>query len=80
MSPALIFLVTLLAVVVLLNWRFLAASFGKGGSACDWSRIHQRDRDGKKAWFCPSCGREAFMAGKGPPPDCGATYDRSKRK
>jgi hypothetical protein len=75
----LIFLIVLLAVVVLLNWRFLAASFGWGKSACSWSRIHQRDRDGKSAWYCTACQREEFVIGRGPPPDCGARQDGSAR-
>jgi hypothetical protein len=70
MGP-LFFLIALLAIVVVLNWRFLAASFGWKTKPCDWSRNHARDRDGRKAWFCPSCGREEFVTGKAPPPDCG---------
>ncbi len=66
----LIFLIALLAVVVVLNWRFLAASFGTSRKPCDWSRIHSRDRNGEKAWFCPACGNEKFIRGDRPPPDC----------
>ncbi|HSF94444.1 MAG TPA: hypothetical protein VLA52_05400 [Thermohalobaculum sp.] len=69
---ALLFLVTLLAVVVILNWRTLSGAFGAAGKPCDWSRIHPRDRDGKQAWFCPACQREELVSGKGPPTLCGA--------
>jgi hypothetical protein len=79
MTVPLLFLLTLLAVVVALNWRFLAASFGLSGRPCDWSRVHQRDRDGQNAWFCPTCGHEEFVSGEGPPPDCGAADDGRQR-
>lgn len=77
MPVALLFLLVLLAVVVALNWRFLAASFGFRRRPCDWSRIQSRDRDGQRAWFCPACGREEFISGKGPPTDCKAVDNRN---
>jgi hypothetical protein len=64
MAMPLIFLLALLAVVVALNWRFLAASLGLKRRPCNWSRVHSRDRNGKIAWFCPECGREKFVKGK----------------
>jgi hypothetical protein len=73
MAIPLLFLLVLLAGVVVLNWRFLAASFGLSTSPCDWSRIIERDRNGQSAWFCPNCGHEELVSGEGPPPDCGAT-------
>ena len=72
MLYTLIFLVALLIIVVVLNRRLLARGLGMGGSPCDWSRIHGRDREGRRAWFCPACGREELVEGTGPPPDCGA--------
>jgi len=74
MHIALLFLVALLAVVVALNWRTL---FGTG-RPCDWSRIHPRDRDGRRAWFCTACGREELVNGKDPPTVCGAKSEDQK--
>ena len=71
MAIPLLFLLVLLAVVVVLNWRFLTASFGLSEKPCNWSRIHSRDRNGQKAWFCPTCGNEEYVSGKEPPPICG---------
>ena len=76
MTGSLIFLVALLAVVVALNWRLLAAKFGGRVSACDWHRIEQRDREGRRAWFCAACGRAELTDGRNPPPDCGAKLGR----
>jgi len=59
MEMAAIFLLALLAAVLYLNWGTL---FG-GNPRCGWSRIHERDRDGEAAWFCPVCGTEAFVRG-----------------
>ena len=70
MAGSLVFLIVLLICVVALNWRFLAASFGFGGTRCDWWRIDGRDRDGRRAWFCRTCQAEALVDGNGPPPDC----------
>lgn len=75
MDPYLVFLVVLLVGIVALNWRLLAARFGGRPPACDWSRIPERDREGKRAWFCPSCRREALTDG-GRPDDCGARFGR----
>jgi hypothetical protein len=72
MMMPLLFLLALLLIVVVLNWRFLAARFGLGGSPCDWSRIQSRDRNGQNAWFCPACGHEELADGRDPPADCGA--------
>ena len=71
MTPALLFLITLLVCVVALNWRFLAARFGKDGTPCDWWRVDARDQGDRKAWFCRACQREEFVAGDQPPRDCG---------
>lgn len=68
---SLFYLVALLAVVVALNWRFLQSRYGRGGSPCAWSRVAARDRDGRRAWFCPSCRREVLMDSRARPPDCG---------
>jgi len=65
-------LVALLAVVVALNWRLLATRLGFSVPACHWHRLDQRDREGRRAWFCPVCRREELVEGRGPPPDCGA--------
>ncbi|HUF87783.1 MAG TPA: hypothetical protein VMM59_10415 [Thermohalobaculum sp.] len=72
MTTPLIFLVLLLAIVVLMNWRVLASRLGWRMRACDWHRVHKRDRDDRRAWFCPACGREELVPGKRPPADCGA--------
>lgn len=76
MTPSLIFLILLLALVVGLNWRLLAARFGWRVRACDWHRVETLDRDGRKAWFCPACRRQELQEGTGPPPDCGARIGR----
>lgn len=79
MQVALVFLLALLAVVVILNWRLLAAPFGVDGSACDWQRVHQRDRDGRRAWFCTHCKHEVLVLGSAPPPECGARLSGRKK-
>lgn len=72
MTMPLIFLVALLGVVVALNWRLVAARLGFRVKPCEWHRLHERDRDGRCAWFCPACGREELIDNSAPPPDCGA--------
>ncbi|HUS53243.1 MAG TPA: hypothetical protein VMY41_04460 [Thermohalobaculum sp.] len=79
MPIALLFLLALLTALVVMNWRFLSGAFGIGGRPCDWSRLHSRDRNGQNAWFCPACGHEEFVTGKGPPTDCGAADDGRQR-
>lgn len=74
MTPALIFLTVLLVAVLVMNWRFLSASFGWGGSACNWSRIDSRDQGARRAWFCTTCKREEWVDGGDPPPECGRRY------
>jgi hypothetical protein len=80
MAISLAFLIALLAALVAMNWRVLAAAFGGHPSACQWSRIHARDREGLRAWFCPSCGREEFVDGGSQPPDCGARLDGHRQR
>ena len=75
MDPSLIFLLALLVLIVAFNWRMLAARFGGHPSACAWSRIPERDHEGKRAWYCPSCRRETLTDG-GRPADCGARIGR----
>lgn len=73
MSMQLVYLIMLLLVVVALNWRLLAGRYGRRGSrTCQWSRLPEHDRDGRRAWFCPSCRHEVLVQGRRPPPDCGA--------
>lgn len=74
MTASLIFLLCLLVLWIGLNRKLLASRFGWRVRACEWSRIPTRDREGEKAWFCPSCGREALVEGSARPPDCGATF------
>ncbi len=73
MTGSLLFLILLLAVVVGLNWRLLAARLGWRVSACDWQRVEKLEGDGGRVWFCTACGRSERVEGKNPPPDCGAT-------
>lgn len=70
MTAQLAFLIALLAVVVWLNRHALARLLGMNPAPCAWSRVHARDREGRKAWFCPSCGREELVEGGAPPPNC----------
>ena len=76
MTPSLLALVAILAVVVALNWRMLAARLGWRTSPCAWSRVRKRDQEGRKAWYCPVCGREELIEGNARPPDCGAKLTR----
>ena len=71
----LFFLITLLAAILIMNWRFLSASFGFKGVACAWSRIDTRDEGNQRAWFCPACRREERVNGDTPPPDCGKRFN-----
>ena len=75
MDPSLLYLLALLALVVGLNWRLIAARFGRPAKPCAWSRIPERDREGRKAWFCPACRREELTTGRRPP-DCAAARSR----
>lgn len=80
MTAELLFLIALLVVVAWLNRDTIARVLGRPVKPCAWSRIHARDREGRKAWFCPSCGREELVEGSDPPPDCGAVIPPRQRK
>lgn len=67
MTMSLIFLLALLSLWVWLNRHRL----GLASRPCDWSRIHERDRDGEAAWFCPSCRMETHTKDGKPPTVCG---------
>lgn len=79
----LVYLIALLLVIVVLNWRFLGLDRITGfprrdPNGCYWIRDDGRETgDGQRHWVCMSCGARTTTRNRRPPRDCLSTEDRT---